>query len=351
MLSGQAPKSDEFELSLFGGGVGECVVLHLGDGAWLVVDSCLNRPSPRPVALEYLENLGVPPDKAIRWLAVTHWHADHTRGAAQIAEAAPGAQVILSGALTTGDFVDALGGCLRPSGGATRLREFARVLDSRRRGSARPTFAVTWALQDTTIAAGNPLIVALSPVSRSFTAAMLGIADLVPKAGGEPLGVPKVSPNEVSMALWVEAGGIRALLGADLERGQRGWAAVVKSQGRPRGKAHVVKVPHHGSAGAHEPGVWQQMLQSQPHTVLAPYSPSRLPGTQDITRLQNLSTSRWWTAGPGARKSGTRPRVVERVTSEHRVRAVEGKPGQVRLRCPFNSLSFSVDVCPPAAAF
>ena len=32
------PAPDELEVSLFGRGVGECAVVHLGSGEWLVVD-------------------------------------------------------------------------------------------------------------------------------------------------------------------------------------------------------------------------------------------------------------------------------------------------------------------------
>ena len=45
---------DEIELTLFGPGYGESVVLHIGDGA--VVDSCIDKDG-RPSALSYLENL------------------------------------------------------------------------------------------------------------------------------------------------------------------------------------------------------------------------------------------------------------------------------------------------------
>ncbi|PXF57856.1 MAG: hypothetical protein C4B58_08625 [Deltaproteobacteria bacterium] len=39
------PSPDELEISLFGPGRGECVVAHLGNNDWLVVDSCLDNTS------------------------------------------------------------------------------------------------------------------------------------------------------------------------------------------------------------------------------------------------------------------------------------------------------------------
>lgn len=45
------PKADELEVSVFGPGIGECVVVHAGAGEWMIVDSCVDRSSGLPVAL------------------------------------------------------------------------------------------------------------------------------------------------------------------------------------------------------------------------------------------------------------------------------------------------------------
>ena len=49
----QPPCHDELEVSIFGPGIGESVVVHLGYGDWIVVDSCLNPRTRLPAALEY----------------------------------------------------------------------------------------------------------------------------------------------------------------------------------------------------------------------------------------------------------------------------------------------------------
>lgn len=40
---GAAPATDEIELTLFGPGYGEAIAVHLGEGAWLLVDPCVRR--------------------------------------------------------------------------------------------------------------------------------------------------------------------------------------------------------------------------------------------------------------------------------------------------------------------
>ena len=57
------PAPDSIDISIFGPGIGECCVFHIGDGKWFVVDSCTDT-SGSPVALTYLQQLGVDVDLA-----------------------------------------------------------------------------------------------------------------------------------------------------------------------------------------------------------------------------------------------------------------------------------------------
>src|ERR1051325_7480746 len=91
------PSSDEIEISVFGPGFGESIVAHIGDGEWIVVDSCRSNGSILP--LEYLKQLQVPVDRAVRVVLATHWHNDHIRGLAQIVEQAASAKFYCSQAL------------------------------------------------------------------------------------------------------------------------------------------------------------------------------------------------------------------------------------------------------------
>ena len=43
---GNPPRDDEFELTLLGPGYGESIVMHVGDGAWVLVDSCGRTDAP-----------------------------------------------------------------------------------------------------------------------------------------------------------------------------------------------------------------------------------------------------------------------------------------------------------------
>ncbi len=62
--TGRSPEKNEFELTLLGPGYGESVVLHVGGGVWVIVDSCVDT-NGTPQALRYLESIDVDPVKAI----------------------------------------------------------------------------------------------------------------------------------------------------------------------------------------------------------------------------------------------------------------------------------------------
>ncbi len=90
------PSDDTAEINLIGtgGGYGESIVAHLGEGHWIVVDSC--RPPNEPcLPLAYLKHIGVPAEK-VRLLLATHWHDDHIKGFSQLVEAFPRAEVALA---------------------------------------------------------------------------------------------------------------------------------------------------------------------------------------------------------------------------------------------------------------
>ena len=79
------PREDEIEVVLLGPGYGESIVLHLGYGSWVIVDSCINTEG-RPRALEYLDSIGVNAGQQVDLVVATHWHDDHIRGMETLVE-------------------------------------------------------------------------------------------------------------------------------------------------------------------------------------------------------------------------------------------------------------------------
>lgn len=97
------PESHQFEVSLFGPGVGESVVVHLGSNNWIIVDSC-KTAHHQAAALEYLDGLGVDLSNDVKAVVATHWHNDHVRGLDETFTRCSSAKFICSSALLTDEF-------------------------------------------------------------------------------------------------------------------------------------------------------------------------------------------------------------------------------------------------------
>ena len=344
------PNADEIEVSLFGPGVGEAVLLHVGSGEWIVIDSCLDRPSGRPVALRYLEGLGCDPTSAIVLVVATHWHDDHVGGLAAILRATPRAKLICSAALISDEFFQLVASgdrAMMVSPGSAEFSEVFAILQERRTGPRARFAGAEWAKANERLwwRPGAPFhgeVWALSPSAESMTLAMHEFAQYLPQRGAPKRRLIAQQPNEVALVLWAEVGGIRILLGADLEnRGNplTGWQAILASTARPSGAAHVFKVPHHGSRNGDDPNVWSQMLVTEPHTALTPYTRGvTVPTVADIARLRARTPNLYMTAQPGTGGGWAPPQrdaAVEKTLREitrGRRRALTGPMGHVRLR-------------------
>ncbi len=341
-----APADDELEVTLLGPGRGESVVVHYGDGAWIVVDSCV-RPDGRPAVLAYLDSIGVLPT-AVTHLVASHWHDDHIRGLGDVVAACPRATIVISAALECDEFfvlaasegdslisgpsgVRELGRVLRLTAESGQPLELARA-DQRlliRPGSATTPASEVWAL---------------SPSSATLLDAIQEFAALAPTVGQSKRAVPRPERNPHCVVLWIEVGEVRAILGADLEREttpDRGWTAIVDSAGRPQGFAHLIKIPHHGSEDAHDQRMWGELLVPKPHAGVTPFRQGRvaLPRATDVTRITGFTEHAWLTRGTPDSRSPARPRAVERTIAEMggSLRMTSVEPGRVTFRCAADS--------------
>ena len=334
MIAATPPSADELEVTLLGPGYGESIVLHLGGGTWAVVDSCVNsNGAPRP--LDYLTSIGTDPSVAVKLIMVTHWHDDHIRGMGRVVETCKTAQFCCASALLKSEFltiVNSLEGREQP-GISHGAREIHRVLSCLRERSSTPVFAAA----DRRIFTGRTSeIWSLSPSDAAFTKFLTDIGQLVPNMGKARERVSPLAPNDAAVACWVSVNGTAILLGSDLER--KGWIEILQSTVRPSGKAAVFKIPHHGSANAHEPKVWQKMLEADATAALTPWRRGghSLPRVADVERILSLTRNAFATASAQPPKNQVRRRThaVQRTLREGgmTIRQAPISTGMVRLR-------------------
>ncbi len=332
--TGTPPDKGEFELTLFGPGYGESIVLHVGGGVWILVDSCLDTDGT-PRSLKYLENIGVDPAEAVDLIVATHWHDDHIRGIKKQVEVCKKAAFCCASVLCEKEFLTAVGTLKdrHPSGVGYGLREIHGVFSRPSQVASKLKLAIA---DRRIFSQGACEIWSLSPNDANFLNFLRTIGRLLPAVGKSKTRIPSLSPNDVAVALWVKIEDIAVLLGSDLEK--RGWIEILQNPTRPNGKASAFKVPHHGSKNAHEPEVWKRMLAPDPFAVLTPWRKGShtLPSQQDVRRILSFTTNAYATArmDSSTRSPVSRIKMVERTIRESgvKLRRLAMLPGAVRLR-------------------
>jgi glyoxylase-like metal-dependent hydrolase (beta-lactamase superfamily II) len=101
------PTSDQLEITLngSGGGYGESVVVHAGNGEWMIVDRCQAPTESEPLPLQYLRSIGVNLTTSVKRILYTHWDDDYIRGMSQIVEHCQSAKIFISKVLDIGKFL------------------------------------------------------------------------------------------------------------------------------------------------------------------------------------------------------------------------------------------------------
>lgn len=362
------PLPDQLEVSVFGPGKGESIVVHLGDGRWMIVDSCVDvrsRSTPKPIpALDYLESMGVNLGVDVAMVVATHAHDDHFKGISRIYDRCSSAFFVCSDAQSTEEFralIDldgAINGGLRVSA----YEEFRRVFQTaraRRSAMAGHTLPIKLTGQDRELfrstdtgALPELTVRALTPSDEAKARATRAFGAVLPTAGSNRHMAP-VDPNELCIALWIESASRAILLGADLTNGPAGcgWGAVLATFS-PRTRASLFKVPHHGSPNAHHDGVWDDLLSERPVALLAPFRGSSTfrPSPDDERRIlgrTDLSFGTALTKLPSASAQVKRARQLLRGVALD-VRDPWGAVGHIRARASLTDDGWMVETYGPA---
>ncbi|WP_420895401.1 MBL fold metallo-hydrolase [Streptomyces cavourensis] len=359
--SAEPPKNNELEVSIFGPGKGESIVLHLGLGRWMVVDSCIDQEDRTVSGLKYLRKIGADLQN-VHMIVGTHAHDDHFAGIASFYEACESATFVVSDALTNAEFMALLGADAEVPKPArysaySEYRKIFEIAESRKNSNGiAPLRRATEGARLLHLPAASDFpsvtVTALSPSEQAKTRALRAIAAESPQVNARRGKIPALDPNDASIALWIEVGQVRILLGADLLNGPAGcgWQAVVASF-KPDFPASLYKVAHHGGASSHHQPAWDKLLVRNPLAVMAPYRRGGInqPQPHDVERILSLTDRAYITAvGTPTPSRAIRREKSQLGTLAQNPRSVWGKIGQVRARCTPGEGDWKVNTVSPA---
>lgn len=333
------PGADEIEISLFGPGLGESLVIHLGHGQWMIVDSCQPGGYQSPVPLSYLHQIGLDPSECVSTVVISHFHADHIKGMDEVVQACSNAQVWLSAALCSEEAASLVMAHSLDTAITDRqmpgTREMAKILSAMAAGD----IAYRNAVESRPIySEGGTVVTALSPSDAAINQARLDFAAALQeleKPGYKKL-AKRLSPNRCAIALHVNTEAGAALLGADLEISKSsnlGWEAVLASIGRPQEKAVVYKVPHHGSETGHYEPIYQNMLENGHLSIITTMDSHYLPLPRDVDRICSYGGSVFCTTTPKVKPPRRDPmveKILKNVVKKRRI--LQGDVGHIQVR-------------------
>ena len=233
------PNPDELEVSVFGPGFGESVVVHVGNGEWIIVDSCVDTLDGDPKSIEYLRLLGLDPAQCVKVVVATHWHDDHVAGLSKTLNDCASALFCCPVALSQRDFLRLAELYCETSGdfpqGPEEIRKSIEIagLRSKKLRKQMLCFAksdsLVWESQSSQVK-----LIALSPSDEMIRRFIESVAQQYAIASsGMDIDdqLTANTPNDTATALRLDVAGRSVLLGSDLEKGSSlvGWSAVLTS--------------------------------------------------------------------------------------------------------------------------
>lgn len=348
------PRADEIEVSVFGPGFGESIVIHLGKGEWIIVDSCVDVPKGDPKPLAYLSLLELDPSRCVRAVIASHWHDDHVAGLSKTLDACSSAIFYCPISLSKNDFLDLAELYREDIGdfppGPKEIRNAIEIAACRSKTLGRQM--LHFATSDRVIWESSSVsIIALSPSDEMTRRALTFMAREYAIATSGKRKFDRLTPNtpnDTATALRIDVAGRSVLLGSDLESGNNpliGWPAVLNSPVGIGKKSSMFKVAHHGSKTGHHNDVWLKMLDPEPWALISPFrwGRHRIPNATDRERILSATKKAYITSHPDRDRApiDERPKKIKTLidqTAKNR-RTACGPIGHIRWRASLSDLS------------
>jgi hypothetical protein len=270
---------DRGQLYLFvvGPGKGEALAIALPGQGWLIIDGCRSdRRAGGALPVERILERWRRESDPVLAMVLTHPHADHVEGFAELLDTLSPRHVVVAGAgslPTSSLHINAQSKQVKTWMDGVASKKAQRVLEAVQLWSNRNPDGLIDAVDGAEIPlGGNSLSAYVRAPSRECVEEILGGSFSNARA------------NEASIVVEVVFGSTRLVLGGDLPWTKNGtpctygWESVMQRQPH-LGTHHLLKVPHHGSREALHPGLMSDERSSRCWCV-TPFNSSDLPSPE-----------------------------------------------------------------------
>ena len=297
MTSEASPASSVFDpallgLHVLGGGVGESIVLELPQGGWGVIDCYAGKMQDPATNLTYqfLRERGV---SELKFLALTHPHADHYRGLLDLLGGFLIRQFWRFGGLSSKELPRLVRGLRedaeqrqneRQSAEAVYLDDVLRHVNNLRRSEHLPMTAMADVKPLYPMPHGQPAspgeaqVFSIAPLTNTVETYQEQLARCFDRDDRLLPILPSLNQNTISAALRVVYGETTLILGGDVT--SESWEEVIRSSITDNRwlACHAVKVSHHGSPTGYCAGLWALFCErGEAEAVITPFRRHRLP--------------------------------------------------------------------------
>lgn len=275
------PEADEIEITTIGGGLnGESIVVHIGNGHWIIIDSCTySTDSKTPLALRYLKDIGIKPEESVNEVVCTHWHLDHINGLNNIVEECKNARLFIPNVGNVTDYLRILfPATYDPKTNSTILEIFDKSIEivKARERNNWPIYVTC----NSQIAVCNfkdktqVELLAISPSNQLQDDFARTVADASVSSLTCDIKKRILNPNLCSIACILRTPTFNAIIGGDLEKqsgdnkvcpednncpNRLGWCSVFDTSTQYQNDASFdnIKLPHHSSVTGFCPRLWK----------------------------------------------------------------------------------------------
>lgn len=316
----------EIHLLGSGGGYGESIIINLGNGDWVIIDSCMDPSTDEVIPLKFLAEKGIKADQ-IKLIVCTHWHDDHIAGISQLLEIYSDAVFSFSRASDLKKFLQFVSldyQKLNTSASNSSTTEFNKCLQILRNSKRKSKLADSDKLLYSVKKENNTFEVwALSPSDKSSNLFDFEISQLITEFGSPHKTLPKISPNDRSIVILLKLNSEVVLLGADLEVKEDedlGWKDIIFNSNivKTSNKARYFKIPHHGSENGFHTLIWEKLLETDPVGTLTPWNRNtKLPKQEMLDKYKTITKSLYITSPIlVSKKAKKRDRKIEKTIKQ-----------------------------------